>query len=430
MSPDANTPEKPEYLNVLSIPEFRFLWIGQLCSQLAGNTLLFVLALRVYQATGSNTAVSGLFLSFGIPAVLFGLIAGTVVDHLDKRRVLLLCDIARGLLAVILIFLSHSVPTVYIMMFLSAIVGQFYVPSEAPLIPMLVPSSLLVPANSLFSFTYYSSLAVGSIMAGPVLRWFGPQGVFAAIAVLFAAASFFVSRIPSQASGVYGFWHILHHDVLRLIRRIGSELVNGVRYISKSSVLFDSILLLTGTQIIIAILGTLGPGFADRILMVDVRDASLLVVGPAVLGIIVGALWVGNVGYTIKPERLIRIGVVSAGAILVLIALSVRAHRTLAFPWLFQHTVIVPIEFVLFFLLGIANSLLDVPANSVLQKEAQGSMRGRVYGMLAAFVGGVGVLPVIAGGILADTIGIGKVILLLGLGVVSYGIYRVRYNKG
>jgi MFS family permease len=429
MSFDANNQVTPEYVKVLSIHEFRSLWMAQVFSQIAGNTLLFALALRIYQTTSSNTAVSGLFLSFGIPAVIFGLIAGTAVDHLDKRRVLMLCDIARGILAFALIFLSHSVPTVYIIMFINALIGQFYVPSEAPLIPKLVPSALLVPANSLFSFTYYSSLALGSIFAGPLLRWFGPQGIFVFITVLFFIASFFVSRVSSQAVGVYGFWHVLHHDVFRLLKRIINELIDGVRYVSQSKVLFDSILLLTGTQILIALLGTLGPGFADRILGIDVRDASLLIVGPAVLGIILGALWVGNVGYNIQPVKLIRIGITSAGIILVAIALSVRANRMDMFQWLFRASIIVPLEFFLFFLLGVANSLLDVPANSMIQREAKGAMRGRVYGMLAAFVGGVGVLPVIVGGILADTIGIGKVIFLLGVVILTYGVYRVRYNR-
>jgi hypothetical protein len=77
----------------------------------------------------------------------------------------------------------------------------------------------------------------------------------------------------------------------------------------------------------------------------------------------------------------------------------------------------------------VANSLLDVPANSILQEEAQGDMRGRVYGMLTALVGGVGILPVVIGGILADTLGVGKVIFALGCVVLSYGVYRMKYNK-
>jgi MFS family permease len=162
---------------------------------------------------------------------------------------------------------------------------------------------------------------------------------------------------------------------------------------------------------------------------VDVRDASLLIVGPAVLGILLGVIWVGSVGYRYKPERLIQIGVNAAGWVLIAIACSTRLLRMPSFAWAYQRHFVFPVEMLLFFLLGVSNSFLDVPANSILQQNAQGSMRGRVYGMLMAFVGGVGILPVVIGGLLADTIGIGKVILVLGVGIVVYGIYRIRYNK-
>jgi DHA3 family macrolide efflux protein-like MFS transporter len=430
MEPQSNNiPVESAYQQVLKLPSFRALWFGQICSQLAVNTLLFVLALRIYQTTGSNTAVSGLFLAYGIPAVLFGLIAGTAVDQLDKRRVLIICDIIRSLFAFGLLFTSHQVVIVYILMFLNAVITQFYVPSEAPLIPKIVPKHLLVSANSLFTFTYYSSLAIGSVFAGPVLRFAGPQGVFFLIAFLFLTASALSSRIPSQSIGTIGFRFLLRHDFGYLLSRIYSSLVEGIRYVTQSKPLFDAIMLLTGTQIIMALLGTLGPGFADRVLRIDVRDASLLVVGPTVLGILAGVLWVGTKGYKFKQTRLIQVGVSAAGIILILIAVTIRLLRMDQLAWVYTANIALPFAMFLFFLLGVANSLLDVPANSILQDKAQGSLRGRVYGMLTAFVGGVGILPVIISGILADTVGIGKVILILGLGIVLFSLYRVRYNK-
>jgi MFS family permease len=169
-------------------------------------------------------------------------------------------------------------------------------------------------------------------------------------------------------------------------------------------------------------LGTLGPGFADRVLSIDIRDASLLIVGPAVLGILIGAVWVGNFGSGFNPRKLINIGVTGAGVILLLISVIVRMHGFEPLRLL--------LSVLLFFLLGFANSLLDVPANSLLQEEAKGSMRGRVYGMLTASVGGVGILPVVAGGILADVVGVGKVVFFLGLTILVYGIVRIKYNRG
>ena len=417
------------YRDVLALRSFRNLWFGQICSQFAVSTLLFVLGLRVYQTTASNTAVSALFLAHSIPAVLFGLVAGTVVDRLDKRRVLITCDIIRGMFVILLTFASHNVFFVYIFTFVNSLITQMYVPAEAPLIPTLVSGKRLVSANSLFSFTFYSSLAVGSVLAGPLLRAFGPQGIFFFIAGLFLLASLFSSRIPSQSRGTAGLRYIMHLGVGYLMGRVWNRLVDGVRYVTATKSLFDAIVLLTGTQIIFAILGTLGPGFADRILQVDVRDSSLFIVGPAVLGIVGGALWLGSTGYRFGPARLIQIGTAATGILLMAVAISVRLGRVSQLSFLTHSYGIVVVVVVLLFFLGVANSLLDVPANAMLQAEAKGTMRGRVYGMLAAFVGGVGFLPVILSGVLADTIGVGKVIFLLGVLVSLYGIYRVRYNR-
>jgi MFS family permease len=417
------------YVEVLGHRGFRYLWFGQICSQFAFSTLLFVLGLRIYQSTGSNTAVSALFLAHSIPAILFGMVAGTLVDRLDKRRVLVACDIVRGLFVVLLAFSSHNVFVVYLLTFLNSLITQLYVPAEAPLIPKLVSDQRLVPANSLFSFTFYSSLAIGSVLAGPLLRGFGHEGVFFFIAALFWLASFFSSRIPSQSRGTAGVRYIMQLGFTYLVKRVWFRLTDGIYYVTHKKSLLEAIGLLTGTQIIFAILGTLGPGFADRILQVDVRDASLIIVGPAVLGIVAGALWLGSAGYRFGPRKLIGMGITGTGIFLMAIAISVRLLRVPQLEGLINTYVVVAVEVLMLFFLGFSNSLMDVPANAMLQEEAKGGMRGRVYGILAAFVGGVGVLPVILGGVLADVIGVGKVIFLLGCIISLYAFWRVRYNR-
>lgn len=416
------------FAQVLESRSFRSLWFGQIASQLAFSMLLFVLALRVYQVTGSNAIVSGLFLTFGVPAVIFGMVAGAIVEQLDKRAVLLLCDIARAFLALGFLFFGNTLWYIYTLAFFLAVLTQFYVPSEAPTIPRFVPPGALVSANSLFSFTYYSSLAIGSIVAGPMLRWFGPYGIFVFISGLFAFAAWQVWHLPKEA-GSRGVRQILQFTTLpTIIAKVFRNLREGIWYVIKTKALADALLLLTGTQIILAMLGALGPGFADRVLQIDIHDASLIIIGPVVLGILVGALWIGSRGSRLPSSFLIQRGIAGAGVILILISLTVRLQRFGGIPW-FSGWVLIIVELGLFFLLGVANSMLDVPSNSVLQAEARGELRSRVYGILTAAVGGVGILPVVLGGILADRIGVGKVILWLGIMISAYGLYRVRCNK-
>ena len=417
------------FVRVVGIAGFRHLWFGQIASQLAFASLMFVLSLRVYQITGSNAAVSLLFLTFGVPALLLAVAAGAIDDYLDNRSVLVFCDLFRAVAVLGFVLFPTNLTIVYAIAFVMAVTNQFYVPAEVPTIPLLVPEAFLITANSLFALTYYSSLAIGSMLAGPILRGFGPHGVFVAISALFFLAAWQVSHVPKEKGGHTLELAHLRDDLGAIASSINRAVGEGWAYVAGSKAVHDAILLLTGTQVIVVLLGTLGPGFADRVLEIDIHDASLFIIGPVVAGIVMGALWVGGRGNSIRRETLIRIGITAAGILLMLIAITVRLERVPAFSWLFAKHVILPVEFLLFFLLGIANSMLDVPANSILQAKASVAMRSRVYGILTMAVGGVGILPVVGSGLLADVIGEGKVIFLLGLVILLYGLWRVRYNK-
>ncbi len=415
-------------LDVLHNRLFRRLWLGQMASQLASNMLIFLLAILLYRRTGSNAAVSGLFLSYGLPSLLFGAVGGVIVDRLDRRAVLLVSHITRALLIIPVYLLPHQIAAIYLLVFVYAIIMQMTTPAEIPLIPQFVPKTHIVSANSLFSFTFYSGMAIGFIFAGPALRLFGREGAHLLLFLLYAGAAISVMGIPPQGEGLRSLRKVLTYNPSYILSRLYHDLQEGLHYVAHSRILRDAVILLTGTQITLVLLGTLGPGFADKVLRIDIRDASLLIVGPAILGILSGALWMGHKGFTFPAGKLINIGVLSAGMILMVVSALFAATNAFWFT-LVPRPAVLTTALLLFFLLGVANSLLDVPSNSILQKEAEGEVRGRVYGILSASVGGAGILPVVVSGVLADLIGVGNVIFFLGVCVFGYGIYRWRYHQ-
>lgn len=409
--------------SVLSNRHFRRLWIGQITSQLASNMLIFLLALVLYRLTGSNVIVSGLFLSYGLPSLLFGIMAGAIVDRLDRKTVLVISHAVRGLLIAVIAASSDRIPVIYLLVFLYAVMNQLTMPAEVPLIPQFVPKQQLVTANSFFTFTFYGSLAIGLMSAGPALRVFGRDGVYAILFVLYMAAAFSVSGLPKQGAGLRSLGVVFRYDTLYIFKRLLANMADGIHYVATNKILRESVVLLTGTQIMIVLLGTLGPGFADTVLHIDVRDASVLVVGPVVAGILGGSIWAANKGFRYTPNALVRVGILAAGLILMTISAFFAAANAGIFSGI-AHAWTIVVSFGLFFLLGVANSLLDVPSNTLLQREAGGEIRGRVYGILSASVGGAGILPIVVSAILADIIGVGTVIAMLGICIFSYGVIR------
>ncbi|MBI5078749.1 hypothetical protein HZB08_01860 [Candidatus Saganbacteria bacterium] len=91
------------FLAVFSNLPFMLLWLGQLTSQMADRIFVYVLMVVIYQATHSNFGVSLPLLAFGIPSVLIAPWAGVLADRLDRKGILVVSDVIRGLLILLII---------------------------------------------------------------------------------------------------------------------------------------------------------------------------------------------------------------------------------------------------------------------------------------------------------------------------------------
>lgn len=405
------------YISVIDNSNFRNLWLGQIISQIAQNMLYFILVVRVYQTTQSNFAVSMLILSFGIPAILFGIIAGGIVDNYDKRDVLVICNLLRILIFLGFFIFPDNLILMYLFTVLFSVVTQMFIPAEAPSIPELVPSDNLLAANSLFTISFYGSMVLGFISSGPFLKTFGSPIIYLFMAFLMFLALVFVYNIPKIAKNK-------KNSQLNL-KLVGKTIKDGLKFIEENKRIKQALVLLTFAQALIMTLSVLAPGFADKILMIDLTDTSFLVMGPAGLGLIIGAFLVGSIGKKYLKSILILWGIISTGIVLLL--LSLISFKIFSIS---QYSIVL-FSLLLIFMIGLFNSFITVPASTILQEDTDGDMRSRVYGVLTSVSGGISVLPVIFSGILADIMGTGKTMLIIGISVLAIGIYKYHEkNKG
>src|SRR5450756_2139225 len=92
---------------VLGNRPFLLLWLAQLSTQVGGNMVIYGLTIIITAAYASSSAVSALFLSFLLPAIIFSAIAGVFVDRVDKRHMLLVTNVLRGFAFLALLSLIH-----------------------------------------------------------------------------------------------------------------------------------------------------------------------------------------------------------------------------------------------------------------------------------------------------------------------------------
>jgi dTMP kinase len=248
-------PGKVPYTAVLRNKRFRMLWLSQFVSGL-GDWLVvgLLIPLVTTLSGGSAFAVAGIMIAKIIPSLLFSSVIGALVDHFDRRRLMIACDIIRALLTLLLLT-TNSLAVIYLVVLLMEIASLFFSPARNALIPDLVADHEVAVANGLAYTTQQASMLIGLTMSGGILagfealvRWFlesgfplvdvfvgpfapallGPRAGVILNSLTFVASALFLRRIKvdararRDATGRFQF-SLIGKDMLESFRFMGEH---------------------------------------------------------------------------------------------------------------------------------------------------------------------------------------------------------------
>lgn len=413
-------------LKTLHARPFLFLILSEFFSQFAMNLFNFILLILVFRVSNSNTAVAGVVIAFTIPSLIFGVLAGVLVDRWNKKYVLLLTNILRALLIIPLYYFHQNLAAIYLITFFVSVITQFFIPAETPIIPQLINKKLLLSANALFGMGIYVSIFLAYALSGPFLFLLGQKNVFTILALFFLLAGLFASLI--KINKIKQDKEI--SDVFKKLPTFKQEIVIVFSLITKTKALYHALFSLTLAQILIFVLAVIGPGYAESVLKIRVENFPILFVTPAIIGVALGALIIGNFLHKISKSLLTKFGLFLLGISILLLPYGSRVESREIIQIINQHLPsylminVLHIMIMLAFVLGFAMAFIFVPANTIIQEETTDELRGKVYGILNTFVGIMSLIPVILAGGLADIMGVKTVITILGVSVLAIAFIR------
>ena len=209
-----------------------------------GNWIyLIALNVSILNLTGSAAAVAGLYIIRPIASLLTNLWAGSVIDRVNKRRLMMTVDVIRGTLIVCIPFLP-SLSLIYVLLLLINIAGSFFGPASTVYITKLVPIDKRKRFNSLMSLVNSGAFLLGPAMAGVLIMAVGTEVCIFINAATFLICAGFIYLLPNVDESIETVRQPLRLKVLLSDWRTIRQFAGTAKFFMTVYVLFQGAMLL------------------------------------------------------------------------------------------------------------------------------------------------------------------------------------------
>jgi MFS family permease len=353
------------FAQVFSNPDLRRLQLAAMGSVVGSWAYAVALAVYAYDVGGAAAVGLVALLRF-VPSALASPFTSLLADRYPRVRVMLVADLIRAgamLIAGAAIALDAPAAIVFAVAATSTITSTAFNPAKRAILPTLARTpDELTAANVVTSTVDSVGLFIGPALGGLLLAATGPDVVFAVNALTFLWSAFLVARIrgeeprdrPAESAARPAF---------------RTELVAGLRTLREEPAARIVVLLISAQTFV----------FGALTVLVVVLALEVLDTGASGVGFLNSALGVGGLLGSLAAFALVGrprlagsfgLGIVLWGLPLVLVA---------AWPEPFA-------ALLLFGVIGLANTLVDVSGFTLLQRTVADTVLARVFGVLEGLI--------------------------------------------
>jgi MFS family permease len=355
---------------------FRLLWSARAVSFLGDSLALVALMLHVAGTTGQALAVAALLLAGDFAPALLGPLTGTVADRLERRRVMVGCELVQGVLVAAIALWLPSLPLLLVLVGLRAVAGQVFQPASRAAVPALVGQRDLEQANAAVGVATNGGEALGPLVAAVALPVLGVRGVLLVDAASFLVSAALLGLLPALAGPSRGTRPSFLADA-----------AGGLTYLRGQAVVRAVAL---GYFAVVACTGI------DDVALVFLATGTFGA-GEAAVGLLLAAVGIGLLaGYALLARTGPRLVHRGTGLLLAGFAVSSTGNLLTGLAWA------VGAAFAVQAVRGLGIAAMDVAATTLVQRTVPPDLQGRVFGSLYGGIGVAAALAYLLGGLLLD----------------------------
>ncbi len=374
--------------NPLATPAFRNLWFNNVAFFLVTNAQRFVFGWLVLDGLLRSESVQGLVVfTLGLPAVFLVLQAGAWADRWDRRKMLIVTQLAGAavMAATAVVVGSGAVNLGWVILatLLAGAAAAIGSPVRSAMIPALVAKEQLFSAIALNAIAITLSMILGPVLAKVVGDQFGFEGAFWFQAILMFVGVLFLVRLE-----------VPPHDEVRERRSVLDETRTALRHVLGDQHLKTLFALLFTASL------TINPAIMVTI-QAHVKDELGQDAGQAALPLALMGLGIASTSFVVMRKGDMRNkGAIFQRAMMCGAVITFLVGRTTTFGQVL----------VLAFLMGLAGGFFINMNQGLVQANTPQSLMGRVMGLYTLV--NIGLMPfgALAIGIVASRIGTGNAI--------------------
>lgn len=368
---DSGSTSTSAYRKVLKNRDFMALWVGQSVSSL-GDWVTVGVLLDALNRIGGETGLFFMMASRLLPAFLFGFATGAIVDRIERKSLLIFCEVSRTCLVILLAF-SYSTVPICVLVFLIECFSLLFAPARDSSIPDLVKKEEIMTANSLMSTTTYLTMGLGTMFAT----------IFLGLASVIYDAFPFIHHMVERQRWQYEFAFLVNAlsfiasailiFTITFPRRRTKKARMGLKNVWKDT--REGFKFIRGNQLtksifITLIVGFMGGGalyilgapFCEQVLKATGAKFTLIITS-IMFGVVAGAVLSTFLAKKVKPEKGFGRAAASFGATVIIFAL-VDYY---------------PLSLLLIFVGGIFLGYLLVNAFTLLHLNIDKEILGRIF---------------------------------------------------
>lgn len=336
---------------------YAILWISYTLSLMGDYLVIVLLPFYIYNITGSAIATGTMFIFSTLPGVIFGSFGGVLADKINRKNIMILCDVIRAISSLLLIFVSKSnIWIVYLFALNDSVFSQFFFPARASLLLENVDEKDLTSMNSIDATTNSLISVIGPLLSGVVVSYFGILWISIVNSLSFLMSALLLYRLKYNVKKEFnqemkirymdmwknGFISIMSNNILRRLFSISMIIMIAQGFLSILMVIF-----------------------VTKVLMKSSIHWSWMITSQSI-GSIIGGLLVNILKRRLEPSKMIFIGLLGSSIIFYIIIHSQNFVSILVYS----------------IIIGVFASIYFIGLQIKLQISIDKDLRGRVYGFL------------------------------------------------